>query len=432
MKPFRRLLPKGLFARALLIVVLPTVLVQMVTAYIFYTRHWENVTRHMANSLAGEIAFLAYQATSAKRQDHETLAWIFEQTTGITSSFAGGARLTSKRKRADFPEFESILAKRIDLPFEVSRLPDGDNLAIRVQLADGVLTLEATVKRLENPTTSIFMLWVSGSSLVFLLIAIIFLKNQVRPIRELALAAESFGKGRDHAGFKPAGALEVRQAARAFLEMRERIQRQIRTRTDMLAGISHDLRTPLTRMKLELALLPDSPEVRELGDDVAQMERMVAEYLDFARGAGGEEAQRVDVAALLSDIREDYRRTGRDFALTAQAGVCAALRPVAFRRVLHNIIDNALRYGKELAVAAHTEGEMLTIIADDHGPGIPKAQREEVFRPFTRLEASRNQSTGGVGLGLTIARDIAQSHGGDIALGESPAGGLRVIIRLPL
>jgi two-component system osmolarity sensor histidine kinase EnvZ len=300
-----------------------------------------------------------------------------------------------------------------------------------VQLADGVLSFRPTLKRLESGTTVIFMLWMTGSALVFLCIAILFLRNQVRPIRQLAEAAENFGKGQDMPGFKPHGALEVRRAARAFLIMRDRIARQIRSRTEMLAGISHDLRTPLTRMKLQLALPQDAQAARAMSEDVGQMERMIAEYLDFARGEGGEESAVVRLKALMQDIADDYARLGKKVPVEAEDATIT-LREGAFRRMMHNLIDNAIRYGKECRVSAAAMPTRVEICVDDKGPGIPAAQREEVFRPFTRLDASRNPATGGVGLGLTIARDVARSHGGDISLSDAPGGGLRVLVRLPL
>lgn len=429
----RRFLPKTLFGRALLIVVMPTLLVQAVSAYIFYDRHWDNVTRHMANALAGEIAFLAYHATTMRRNEREALAWVFEKTTGIHSDFTPGAKLPNTRqdmKEQDLPEFRNVLAERIDLPFTVQRLPEKGIVEVNIQLGDGVLSFQTSLKRLESSTTTIFMLWMTGSAAVFLLIALLFLRNQVRPIRQLAEAAESFGKGRDIVDLKPHGALEVRRAARAFLIMRERILRQIRSRTEMLAGISHDLRTPLTRMKLQLALLKDAEQADELAADVAQMERMIDEYLGFARGDGGEESASVPLSEILQSIGDDYRRMGHEVPTVMDGDPVIELRVNAFRRMMHNLIDNALRYGQECRITVQQSKGRLELWIDDKGPGIAPEHREEVFRPFTRLDTSRNPKTGGVGLGLAIARDIARGHGGNILLADAPGGGLRVIVRL--
>jgi two-component system osmolarity sensor histidine kinase EnvZ len=276
------------------------------------------------------------------------------------------------------------------------------------------------------------MLWMLGTSVIFLFIATIFLRNQIRPIRRLAEAADSFGRGIDMPNYRPHGATEVRKAARAFIVMRERIKRQLRTRTEMLAGISHDLRTPLTRIKLELAMLPESEAVRELSDDVRQMEHMIQEYLDFARGEGREVALRVSLREMLEDVVSDYKRLSQDVVLIAGGDVTTDIRVSSFRRMLHNLIDNALRYGKRCDLTLRPASNYCEIMIDDEGQGIPVEKRDEVFKPFNRLEPSRNIKTGGVGLGLTIARDIVLAHGGSITLGSSPKQGLRVIIRLPL
>jgi two-component system osmolarity sensor histidine kinase EnvZ len=265
-----------------------------------------------------------------------------------------------------------------------------------------------------------------------LLIAVLFLRTQIRPITRLATAAENFGRGIDTQEFRPHGALEVRRAARAFLVMKERISRQLRTRTEMLAGISHDLRTPLTRMKLQLAMMKEDEEIKELTDDVQQMEHMIAEYLDFARGEGGEEAIKTSLAFLISDVVSDYKRLNQQVTFTVEVDLELFLRVSAFRRMLHNLVDNALRYGTHCTITLASAVNYCEIMIDDEGPGIPEDKRDEVFKPFSRLEASRNVKTGGVGLGLTIARDIVLAHGGAISLENSPKGGLRVIIRLPV
>jgi two-component system osmolarity sensor histidine kinase EnvZ len=428
----KRLLPKTLFARALLIVALPIVLVQIVSAYIFYERHWDNITRHMADTLAGEIAFFAHSVADVAPNKREELSALFSNTTGIDVLFMPGAMLAGESSAEPFPEFTRSLQRKLGYPFRAATSDNGEIVTVDVALPGGLLQLNTSIKRLQSGTTTIFLLWMTGSSVVFLCIAIVFLRNQVRPIRKLAEAAEQFGKGRDMPDFKPSGAMEVRRAARAFLVMRERIQRQIRSRTEMLAGVSHDLRTPLTRMKLQLSMLGNAGEIAEMQGDVAQMEHMIEEYLDFARGDGGEEPARVSLAQTLQAIADDYARIGQQVALSVPRDTELELRPHAFRRMLHNLIDNALRYGARCAVEARVLGNKVELLVDDAGPGIPQAQREEVFRPFHRLDASRNLNKGGVGLGLTIARDIARAHGGNIALSDAPTGGLRVCVHLPI
>ena len=428
----KNMLPKSLFGRVLLILVLPTVLIQLVMAYVFFDRHWDNVVRHMSNTLAGEMAFFVHRIKTIPKAEQSELVNDFQLSTGIDVFFDPPEAYNPKDTTDDFPEFQYKLHTKIKEPFTVRKIQDGNVIELCVLLKGQVLRMETTVKRLESRTTILFVVWMFGASAVFLWIAVLFLRNQIRPIRRLAEAADNFGRGVDIPDFRPSGASEVRKAARAFIVMRERIKRQLRTRTEMLAGISHDLRTPLTRMKLELAMLPESDSVKELEGDVQQMEHMIQEYLDFACGEGREEAVRVSLRELLQDIVGDYQRLNAQVGLLDGDDNLVDIRASGFRRMLNNVIDNALRYGKRCEVALLVAANYCEIIVDDEGPGIPEEKRGEVFKPFNRLEPSRNVKTGGVGLGLTIARDIVLAHGGNIALESSPKGGLRVIIRLPL
>jgi two-component system osmolarity sensor histidine kinase EnvZ len=261
-------------------------------------------------------------------------------------------------------------------------------------------------------------------------VAILFLRNQIRPILRLAEAAEGFGKGQE-VEFRPRGAREVRQAGNAFLEMKRRIERAIEQRTTMLNGVSHDLRTILTRFKLSLALFDETPEVEDLKRDVDEMTRMLEGYLAFARGDAGEHAVSTDLRSLLQDLRDDAERQGHPATLEVSGDAVATIRPDAFRRLVFNLVANAARHGERIAISARREARWLNLDVDDDGPGIPPDQREEVFKPFVRLDEARNQDVGGSGLGLAIARDIARSHGGDIILTDSPLGGLRARVRLP-
>jgi len=287
-------------------------------------------------------------------------------------------------------------------------------------------------KRLFSSTTYIFIMWMVGSSIVLLAVAIYFLRNQMRPIRRLAVAADSFGKGRDVVDFKPEGAREVRQAAAAFIAMRERIRRQITQRTEMLAGVSHDLRTPLTRMRLQLAMLGEGEDIASLKADIAEMEKMIEAYLDFAKGEGPETPTPTDLSSLLAEVVASGRRNGGDIALTSNGDLTVPVRRNALKRCFSNLVENALRHGEHVTIAAERRGDVVEVAIDDDGPGIPEADREAVFRAFHRLDASRNFETGGVGLGLAIARDVVRGHGGDVLLSTSEAGGLRALVRLPV
>jgi two-component system osmolarity sensor histidine kinase EnvZ len=275
-----------------------------------------------------------------------------------------------------------------------------------------------------------------GSALILLGIAILFLRNQVRPIERLARAADAFGKGRPVPDFKPYGATEVRRAAQAFLTMRERLERYLQQRTDMLAGVSHDLKTPLTRIRLQLALMKPSADIDAMRKDVVQMEHMLNEYLDFARGGAGEQSESSDIVALAKDAAERAvrARMAEPRRLTVETAPLnmLAVKPNALGRCVTNLVDNALKHGRHVFVSFGRDERFVEIFVDDDGRGIPESQREDAFRPFHRLDEGRNLQTGGVGLGLAIARDIARAHGGDLLLDKSPQSGLRAIIRLPV
>ncbi|MBM3573651.1 MAG: HAMP domain-containing protein, partial [Alphaproteobacteria bacterium] len=330
------------------------------------------------------------------------------------------------------PPLVRALEERVQRPFRLQASARDRDIEINLQLPLGVLNVYTSRKRLFSPTTYIFIMWMVGTSLVLFAVAVVFLRNQTRPIRRLAMAADGFGKGRDVPHFRAEGATEVRQAAQAFLLMRERIQRQISQRTEMLAGVSHDLRTPLTRMKLELAMLGNSAEIQALRGDVADMERMVDGYLAFARGEGNEPPQPTDIARMLQDISVHARRSGYLVDIDIKDPGTVEIRPMAFKRVVSNLVDNACRHADRIRLSAVRVDHNVEIDIDDDGPGIPEGRREEMFKPFRRLDASRNAATGGTGLGLTIARDIMRSHGGDVTLERSPMGGLRAKIRLPV
>ena len=431
-KFLKSLLPYSLFGRALLILVVPTVLIQLSTAYFFLERHVDNVTRHMGNALAGEILFFNDLLQVTPEDKKQALIKNFSERTGISVKLERRGELGEGVSSEEYAEFQQHLAARLTQNFRFRKLEESGEVELAVQTRGGVVIYAATLKRLENRTTMLVLLTMAGASAVFLCIAVLFLRNQIRPITRLAEAAESFGRGVEVPGFRPQGAREVRRAAKAFIIMRERLKRQMAARTQMLNGISHDLRTPLTRMKLELAMLPDTEQTRELGEDVEQMQQMLQEYLDFARGEAREEPVETDLSALLQEIIGDYQRTGAAIQIVENNPCKAWLRPPDIRRVVQNIVDNALRYGTKAEISLHKTGQHAEIMVDDNGPGVPPEQRLEIFRPFTRLDPSRNLQTGGVGLGLAIARDITLAHGGSILLKEAPAGGARVMVRLPL
>ncbi len=432
----KRVLPRTMFGRALLIVVVPLILLQAIATWIFYDRHWAAVSWRLSSGVAGDVALMIEAIKSAGSEAAaDRLLRRGAGATDLEFALDPGARLPPPPPAGGWTLAEEQLTQalqgRVGFPYRVAALDDSGAVQIKVQLPEGVLTAEVPRNRLFSSTTYIFVMWMVGSSLVLLAVATVFLRNQVKSLRRLAAAADSFGRGHPVPFFKIEGALEIRQAAVAFLTMRDRIQRQIRQRTQMLAGVSHDLRTPLTRMKLALEMLGDDPAAEELKSDVAEMEHMVNGYLDFVRGEGAETPVETDVSMLLDDIAAAMRREGAPLTLAAPPECVMQLRPNALRRCLVNLIGNACRHGSRVSMSAIVGADGVDILVDDDGPGIAPEDRDRVFRPFVRLDASRNPSTGGVGLGMTIARDAARSHGGDVRLETSPLGGLRARVHLP-
>ncbi len=431
----KRLLPQSMFGRSLLLIVMPLVLVQIIAVWVFYARHWETVSKRLSLDVAGDIGLVIEAMKFADNELELTrllenasgltnIDFVLERGTALTPEVTEGSSLFEEQLR-------DTLRERVARPFRIDAVSDPRYAHIQIELPEGVLAADVPRKRLSTYTTYIFVLWMIGSSLVLLSVAALFLRNQVKSLRRLASAAESFGKGRTVPFSKVEGALEVRQAAVAFIQMRERIQRQIRQRTEMLAGVSHDLRTPLTRMKLGLELLGGNPAVTELKSDVADMERLVNLYLDFARGEGTETPVDTDIALLIEDVVAAMRREGTPLSVEPGSELVVSVRPNALRRCLNNLIANARQHGRHVWLSSVVLEDGVDILIDDDGPGIPVAERDRVFQPFIRLDPSRNPSTGGIGLGLTIARDVARSHGGDVHLEISPHGGLRARLHLP-
>ncbi len=435
--PFKRLVPRTLLGRSLLIIVTPLVLLQVVSTWIFYDRHYDTITKRLSEALAGEIAVVIEMINRDPRELQRTQVFrLARRSLVLDVELEKGAFLAGDAKSPQYgvlnQKLNKALSERFGYPFVIDTESLAERVQIDVQLPDGVLRVLVPRKRLFSSTTYIFIMWMVGTSVILFGVAVFFMRKQVTPIQRLALAAESFGKGRDVEGFKPEGALEVRQASAAFLQMRSRINRQVQQRTDMLSGVSHDLRTPLTRMKLQLAMFAPSSDIEDLKSDVTEMERMVEGYLAFARGEGTEQPQPTEIMSLLREVVTQTRREGGIIDLHTEQDMSLPLRREAMRRCLANLLVNAQRYGRHVSVRAGQRDQSVEIIVDDDGPGIPRERRKDVFKPFFRLDESRNQETGGIGLGLTIARDVIHSHGGELRLDEAPGGGLRVQIRLPL
>ena len=435
LRGLKRYMPQSLLGRSLLIMLVPLIVVQMVALQMFYGSHQVIVSRRLAASVAGEIAqtveLWQRYPTDADR------AWTLRSALDhqqLVMRFLPDAQLTRSGEDRSWTISGSLsvaMLERVQRPFAVDWNSDPDSVVIGVQMPGGVLETKAPRKRLYVSTIYLFVLWLVGSAALLFSVAALFMRNQVRALRRLAAAAEAFGMGRDHGPIKPEGAIEIRQAATAFNRMQSRVRRFLDQRTAMLAGVSHDLRTPLTRLRLAIALFGSRPELAddaaEMEADIAEMDRMIEGYLAFARGEGTEMAREVDVSVILEDIASNARRAGADVALDPPRATVVLLRPDAIRRAVTNLVDNASRHARHVFVTMRRpDPRGLEIVVDDDGPGIPAGERERVFRPFA------SGAKGGTGLGLTIARDIVHAHGGEITLEDSPKGGLRARIVLPV
>jgi two-component system osmolarity sensor histidine kinase EnvZ len=432
----KRLTPASLFGRSLLIIVLPVAVMQIAVTYVFFDAHWQEVNSHLTEGLAGDVSLITARyerdpapanlaRIQAEAQENLALSIIDEP----------GAILPKGRRPSLFVAVDRsltrALAERLDEPFwfDTNRYPA--YVDIRVKTPSGVLRIIAPKDRVFATRGHIFILWMTVATVLLTGISILFIRNQVRAIERLAVAAEAFGRGQD-TPFRPHGAREVRQAARAFLAMKSRIQRHVEQRTVLLASVSHDLRTPLTRLKLHLAMTPETPRASAMQGDVAEMEHMIDDYLAFARGEGSEGAETVRLADLIGAVCQGAALTGAEVDVTADPTLHAQVRPGAFKRALANLVMNAASHARHVSVSARASSlGGVEIIVDDDGPGIPPDRREDAFAPFSRLDATRALNPKGAGLGLAIARDVARGHGGDVTLGPSPLGGLQALMRLP-
>src|SRR6516165_6546174 len=434
----RERMPKGLYARALIIIIAPMVLLQSVITFVFLERHWETVTRRLSTATVQNIALLIdiYNAYPQDK-DYQTLTELAKDDLGLRVKIAPNDELPPTRARPFFDLLDRTLSdeitRQIGKPFWIDTVGDSNLVDIRIKIDNAVMHVLARRSQTYASNSQIFLLWMLGTSLVLLTVAILFLRNQIKPILRLAEAAESLGKGRPTPpDFRPRGAREVRQAAQAFIEMRDRIERHVEQRTIMLAGVSHDLRTVLTRFKLQLAMFEESPELEAMRADVDEMQAMLEDYMAFAKGDAGEEIVRTDVGEILSEVKSQTHGA-KDIAIDVKdAPLVVPIKRHAFKRAIANLVNNAARFAEHVKVSAARQNGALTVEVDDDGPGIPENEREHVFRPFYRIDHARNQDSGSTGLGLAIARDIARIHGGDIALSQSHLGGLKAVLRVPV
>lgn len=431
----RSFLPRGLFSRSMIIVVAPMILAQLVASYVFMERHYQLVTKRLSSAVAGEVATLIDTIERLEGADRVLFINSASQHLNMNITLVPGDTLPVMRiarnsvlDRTIYEEF----SKKIDREFWFNRRALESFVEIRTITNDTILRIQVRRSRVLATNWHIFLVWMVGTSIIFASIALVFMRNQVRPVQRLAVAAQAFGKGRRVADFKPSGATEVRRAAEAFMEMRNRIERYVGQRTEMLAGVSHDLRTPLQRLRLEIAMMPESESTKAMKEDLLEMEQMLEAYLAFARGDLDERLERIDIRALLTELGEKAARKEASVQVVPGPALTGLLRPQAMRRCLNNLVQNAAVYGENVQLSARSlPGEGLEVIVDDDGPGIPEEKREAAFRPFHRLDPARSTHHAGTGLGLAIAQDIAHGHGGEIHLETSPLGGLRARVFIP-
>ena len=430
-------MPSGLYSRSLMIIIIPIVLIQIVAGYVFLERHWNTVTKRLSHAVISDLSLLVDLRMGDTQTDDENLIRLADESFEMSIAFLPGETLPEPVPRPFVDLLDDSLSDEIEnlvgRPFWLDTVSVGNYVDVRLQLPGEVMRALVLRSKVYATNSHIFIVWMTGTSLFLLAVSIIFLRNQIRPIENLAEAAESFGRGRDIQDFKPSGASEVRQAASAFLDMRDRIKAQIEQRTTMLAGVSHDLRTPLTRLKLQLAMLPRSPEILGLEEDIIEMEDMLEDYLSFAKGFQGEKSLEINIRNLMEEIRESakLRKSDTDIFLACPPTLHFKVKRRAFKRCLTNLVNNACNHAKEVRIIVKMEDESLNIIISDNGPGIPEESMDQVFRPFFRLDQARNTETGGTGLGLSVARDVARGHGGDIYLSKGTQGGLEATVSVP-
>ena len=444
-QPLKQFLPREFFPRSLLIVILPMVLIQLVIAYVFLERHWNVVTQRLTHNVVGTINMLVELRLTREGAAAERLSELASDTHEISLAFLPGEALPPPAARAFWDFLDRSLAQELEQqigrPFWLNTRIYDSHVDIRILLPGEVMRILLQRNRVYATNAHIFLLWMTVGSLLLLAVAIVFLRNQIRPMEKLAAAAERFGLGQDDPHFKIAGATEIRKAGRALLQMRERLRSHIEQRTIILAGVSHDLRTPLTRLKLQLAMLEDTAAVRALKADTQEMESMLEDYLNFAKGYQGESPQPVEIAALLREVRAavQKQRPRMTIRLASRTSLSMPLKRQAMKRCLFNLMDNACKHAKTVSISSQHRNNHMMIMIEDDGPGIARAQRENVFRPFFRLGASNGAEKSGkapaqdgTGLGLAIARDVARGHGGDIRLDKSALGGVRARVMLPI
>ena len=431
---FKKVLPKRLFYRALLIVAVPVITIQLIITIVFFDSLWIKTNKGMTRTLVNEISAFV-EAYQKEENDKQEVTNLFSLFLDLNIELVVDEKLSDQNKERWFSPIDRTLRRELKSKFSpeifwFNTTNYKELVDLRIKYEDGYFKFLVPKDRVTSTSARIFALWITVPAIIMVIISLIFLKNQTRPITNLARAAERFGKGEDIEEFKPSGALEIRQAGHEFDKMRKRIERHLNQRTEMLSGISHDLRTPLTRMKLQLAFLKDKDAVDKLTDDINEMEKMLNEYLQFTSSSYVEKDEMFNLSELIEEIIKKYNNKNISHNLIPRIYING--RKNLINRSLNNLIDNGLKYANKVELSLTKKNTNLFIIIDDDGPGIPKKEHENVFKPFYKMDKGRNDSKSSVGLGLSIASDIIKSHGGNIMLEKSKFNGLRVKIFLPI
>ena len=430
----KKVLPKRLFYRSLIIVATPMILLQIIITIVFFDSLWIKANKGMTRSLVSEIHTLYDVYVGPDMEQKQTIIDLYNKNFDFVISFKKNESFPKTLEERWYSPMDRSLRRELKSTFGTRYWFDTTTykevVELRIKYQNGFLQIFFPKHKIAPSSIRIFALWITLPGLLLIMIAIVFLKNQTRPIVNLAKAAEKFGKGEFIKEFRPSGAREIRQAAYEFDKMRKRITIQLNQRSEMLSGISHDLRTPLTRLKLQLALLKQQDLAKKMSDDIEEMERMLNEYLEFAKYQKNEETETVSLNNIIKDITKKYENKKINFSIEENLEI--NVRPNSIKRCLVNLMDNGLSYGKKVEILAKKTANNIIILVDDDGPGIPEKEYQNVMKPFYRIDKSRGQNKSGVGLGLSIANDIIRSHGGSISLEKSPLNGLRVRISLPL
>ena len=428
----KKFLPQTLLGRSIMILVFPLIILQLIITVIFYNRHWDTITRHRTIDFVKDITLVV--ESFEKNKSIENQKWALNNVSEklqLQTFYKKNVTLNLEQHELKPTKLKKYLLENLDPLNKKFSLDINDKkklITVIVELDEGVLEFRANKKRIYSSTTYIFILWMISASIILFIVALLFLKNQIKPIRKLAIAVDRFGKGKNIGNFKPSGAREVRRVSNAFKIMKERIENSISQRNKMFSSISHDIRTILTRMKLNLEL--HKLDKDGLKKDLVEMEQMVEEYLKYAKGEEKEKIQKVNITSLINLIKKRYSKKNIYFNNGKKINISVRLNSI--KRCINNLLSNSLKFSKNIEITCNKQNNYVEIIIDDDGPGIPKKERKKVLQPFYRVEDSRNRDTGGIGLGITIAADIINNHGGNFLLDKSPLGGLRTKIYLPI